>query len=244
MAFNDVVLTASGFSTNLAPNPGFENGNNWTSGIPSTFPNKHVRRYYHTPDRGRTHSGDSQHYGHGITNHGYGYLASDLINVSPSVEYQLKAWLRGQIDPEDSTHGWIIRAYFYDGSSSYIGYTDVETGYTATDISTSWEQKGGAVVAPANAATMRIHLYGFNIAGWVTFDDVTLSSPNTVTKYYMHGSRRVAMRRDENGMSNVYYLLDDHLSTTSTVINSSGNNVSESRHYPFGDDRWTSGTNT
>jgi RHS repeat-associated protein len=59
-----------------------------------------------------------------------------------------------------------------------------------------------------------------------------------VTKYYFHGGKRVAMDRD--GV--VQYLVGDHLGTTSIVLNDQGGVVAESRHYPYGEERWSSGT--
>jgi len=58
------------------------------------------------------------------------------------------------------------------------------------------------------------------------------------TLYYYFGGQRVAMRKD--GM--VYWLVGDHLGTTSLVLDAEGNKVAESRHLPYGEERWTSGT--
>jgi hypothetical protein len=55
--------------------------------------------------------------------------------------------------------------------------------------------------------------------------------------YFFHG-QRVALRRD--GV--VQYLLGDHLGTTSVVLDASGSKVAESRHRPYGGQRWTSAT--
>lgn len=46
------------------------------------------------------------------------------------------------------------------------------------------------------------------------------------------------MRR--NGV--LYYLVGDHLGTTSVVLNAQGNLVAESRHLPYGEERWHSST--
>jgi RHS repeat-associated protein len=64
-----------------------------------------------------------------------------------------------------------------------------------------------------------------------------------VTKYYFlalskTGGSRVAMDRD--GV--VQYLVGDHLGTTSLVLNANGTVHSEARHYPYGEERWSSGT--
>jgi len=55
-----------------------------------------------------------------------------------------------------------------------------------------------------------------------------------VTKYYFAGGKRVAMDRD--GV--VQYLATDHLGSTSLVLDDQGSVVAESRHYPYGEERW------
>jgi len=59
-----------------------------------------------------------------------------------------------------------------------------------------------------------------------------------VTKYYFHAGKRVAMDRD--GV--VQWLVGDHLGTMSLVLNANGTVHSEARHYPYGEERWSSGT--
>jgi RHS repeat-associated protein len=64
-----------------------------------------------------------------------------------------------------------------------------------------------------------------------------------VTRYYFHalsktGASRVAM--DREGV--VQYLATDHLGSTSLVLDDQGSVVAESRHYPYGEERWSSGT--
>ena len=176
VAFDDVELTASGSSTNLAPDPGFENDTDWSAGTNAAFPATHVRRTYYSPEGGRVHSGDTQHYGYGISNHAYGYLTSDPVAVTAGQDYDLHAWLRGQIDGEDALYGWIVRANFYNSSGGYVGYADGEYSYSASSVSTTWQQKGGTVTAPAGAVNAKTQLFAFNIVGWVTFDDITLTA--------------------------------------------------------------------
>jgi hypothetical protein len=59
-----------------------------------------------------------------------------------------------------------------------------------------------------------------------------------VTKYYLAGAQRVAMRK--NGT--LYYLLADHLGSTSLTTNTSGALVSELRYRAWGETRYSSGT--
>jgi RHS repeat-associated protein len=64
-----------------------------------------------------------------------------------------------------------------------------------------------------------------------------------VAKYYYFnplpgtGGQRVAMRRGDE----VYYVLGDHLGSTSLVLNDDGTVHSEVRYYPYGEERWRSG---
>jgi RHS repeat-associated protein/uncharacterized repeat protein (TIGR01451 family) len=59
-----------------------------------------------------------------------------------------------------------------------------------------------------------------------------------VTKYYFIGGQRVAMRKD--GV--LYYLLNDHLGSTSLVTDQSGVEQARQLYKPFGESRWSSGT--
>ena len=55
-----------------------------------------------------------------------------------------------------------------------------------------------------------------------------------VTKYYFHAGKRVAL--DREGV--VQWLVGDHLGSTSLVLDDQGGKVAESRHYPYGEERW------
>ncbi|MBI1879533.1 MAG: hypothetical protein HYR94_15160, partial [Chloroflexi bacterium] len=57
-----------------------------------------------------------------------------------------------------------------------------------------------------------------------------------VTKYYLLGNQRVAMRQG----SVVYYLHGDHLGSTSLTTDQSGALVSQARYLPYGETRWGS----
>jgi RHS repeat-associated protein len=59
-----------------------------------------------------------------------------------------------------------------------------------------------------------------------------------VTQYYFFNGQRIAVRQGDV----LYYIAGDHLGTTSVVLDASGNKVAESRHYPYGVERWSSGT--
>ena len=58
-----------------------------------------------------------------------------------------------------------------------------------------------------------------------------------VTKYYFAGAQRIAMRQD----GTLYYLLSDHLGSTSITTDSTGNKISELRYTAWGEVRYQSG---
>jgi RHS repeat-associated protein len=61
---------------------------------------------------------------------------------------------------------------------------------------------------------------------------VTVSA---VTKYYMFGGQRVAMRQGDV----VYFIHSNHLGSTSLTTDQSGAPVAETRYLPYGEERWT-----
>ena len=58
------------------------------------------------------------------------------------------------------------------------------------------------------------------------------------TQYYTLDSQRIALRQG----STLYYLLSDHLGSTSVTLDAAGNAVSTLRYYPWGTSCYTSGT--
>lgn len=63
-------------------------------------------------------------------------------------------------------------------------------------------------------------------------------STSTMKKYYYHGSTRVAVREG----SSLYYLVGDHLGSTSLAYDTNGNKVGEMRYKAWGEDRYVDGT--
>jgi len=57
-------------------------------------------------------------------------------------------------------------------------------------------------------------------------------STSQMVKYYYAGSQRVAMRQGNPGTA--YYLLGDHLGSTSVTADSAGGKVAELRYPPWG----------
>ncbi len=64
-------------------------------------------------------------------------------------------------------------------------------------------------------------------------------STSSMKKYYYAGSTRVAMRTGSNTLE---YLLGDHLGSQSITTDNNGLNPKEIRYYPWGTERYTSGT--
>jgi RHS repeat-associated protein len=59
-----------------------------------------------------------------------------------------------------------------------------------------------------------------------------------ITKYYYHGSQRIAMRQDDV----VYFIHSDHLGSTSLTTDITGTVLAETRYLPYGEERWITGT--
>ncbi|MEM7128871.1 MAG: RHS repeat-associated core domain-containing protein [Chloroflexota bacterium] len=84
------------------------------------------------------------------------------------------------------------------------------------------------------------HLFTFSATDKVSNrnDSSDSATPNSVTKYYYLGADRVAMRNGDG----VFYLHSDHLGSTSLTTDENGEVVSEKRYYPFGEERFSGGT--
>jgi YD repeat-containing protein len=174
IAFDDVELTDpnSRMVVNLIPDPGFEDGCadcGWTVTASGEFPATSLWRG--TWGTGAPHSGD---YSFVISNHAYGRLTSAEIDVNPTTIYDLYVWVRGEIDPDDSRHGFLIRASYYAWEGSYLGYQNAYTDPTGNTPTTTWQRVGGRITTPADAVRLVITLLDYNSSGWIAFDDVEL----------------------------------------------------------------------
>ncbi len=231
VAYDDVSLVR-GTGTELIPNPGFEGSTGWSEVRASQYPGtSFFRSSWGTAE---PHSGSRAY---ALSNHVYGLLRSDPLPVTAGLQYDLYAWVRGELDAEDSHCNWIIRACFYDSSGAYLSYQNAAYG-GAGSLTTTWQNRGGRVTAPAGAATMRIDLYNYMNSGWAAYDDVTLPVQVSATKYYYLGGQRVALRQG----GTLYYLLTDHLGSTALTANSSGTKTGELRYKAYGETRYASGT--
>ena len=180
VAYDDVelfkIVNGNRSGSNLVTNPGFESGGNWSENPSSAYPGTSF--YRATWGTAAPRSGS---YAYAISNQAYGYLLSDYINILPSTQYDLSAYVRGELDTEDSVGEWIIRAYFYDSSNNVIEYQNAASG-GAGSLTTSWQSEGGRVTTPANAAKLRIQLYDYMNSGWVAYDDIALKE---VVNYHL-----------------------------------------------------------
>jgi hypothetical protein len=166
IAYDDVEMVRVGQTTNLVADPGFDLGTGWTSGPASFAPGTSFWRGGWGMAAGRSGLGYS------ISNQAYGCLYSDPVTVLPEADYDLRTWVRGEIDPDGSLSGWILRAHSYDADGNDLGHSDLAAGSTLT---TTWTKQGGIFTTPAGTTTLRVFLYLHQASGWANFDDVALS---------------------------------------------------------------------
>ena len=166
--------------TNQVTNPGFESSGSWSETRDVNFPGTSFLRSTAAIADEQTDS-----YGYAISNLAYGILESASIAVTGNTNYNLFAYLRGELDTEDSeSGGWIVRAMFYDANNTALPspnqYANAASG-SAGSLTTTWTQKGGQIKTPANAAFVRVRLYNYYNSGWAAFDDVSLVKVGTST---------------------------------------------------------------
>ncbi len=231
VAYDDVSFKAVGSGTELAPDPGFENGTGWSEKSRADHPGTSL--YRGTWGTAASHSGS---YAYSLSNHANGWLESEPLPVSPGAGYDVYAWLRGELDADDSHGQWIVRAAFYRADGSFLSYQDAAWDWAGA-LDTAWQQQGGQVTAPAEAATMRVQLWNYMNSGWVAYDDVSVAGATPSTKYYYFGGQRIAMR--QGGV--VYYLHGDHLGSTSVASNGAGVAHARRWYHPYGSQRAAAG---
>ena len=69
--------------------------------------------------------------------------------------------------------------------------------------------------------------------------EIAADSTESTARYYSIAGQRPAMRNNDGSIN---YLLGDHLGSVSTVVNASGEIISQSRYLPFGELLWEDGT--
>jgi RHS repeat-associated protein len=128
-----------------------------------------------------------------------------------------------------------------DGESGLRGY-DVQYKVGITGTWTSWLTNTSQTQAPFVGEAGESYFFQVratdhvnNESVWVEAGPVAVSA---VTKYYYHGSQRVAMRQGDV----VYFIHSDHLGSTSLTTDITGTLVAETRYLPYGEERWITGT--
>jgi RHS repeat-associated protein len=128
-------------------------------------------------------------------------------------------------------------ARIVDGGAYILGYDAENRLVTVTggvNASFTYDGDGNRVKSVVNTNLTTAFLgkyYEYELNGATT----------TQRFYYYAGSTRVAMRTGINP-STLYYLLGDHLGSTSITTDSIGVKLSESRYYAWGGVRYASGT--
>jgi len=142
----------------------------------------------------------------------------------------------------DGTNGqWVIREVISgtDTLRASVAGTIVKGTLYDVEVQISGSlatlKVGGVVKTSYTFDGMQGGQVGLRIAQAHThFKEVYLRAFSQVTKYYAFGGQRIAMRRDHI----LFFLAADHLGTVSMVLDAAGNVVDESRHYPYGTERW------
>jgi len=123
---------------------------------------------------------------------------------------------------------WGSNTYGYDANGNQIKRTFSDSTSTLTyDAENRYDGDGNRVKSVLGGVTT---YYVGNYYEYV--------NSSTTKKYYYAGGQRVAMRNNNT----LYYLLGDHLGSTSLTANSGGSKVAELRYHPYGETRYTSGT--
>lgn len=169
-----------------------------------------------------------------------GLLQSARMPVTGGADYHLSAWLRGEIGTDGSpeTGGWQVRVRFFDANhDEIIGGAITAASGGPGSLNTDWRQEGELFMNPAGAVEASVELVSHLTSGWVAFDDVALVRQLSTEKYYYSGTQRVAMDKD----GEVFYLLGDHLGSTSIVVDGSGDQISRTLYRAWGEVRYSEG---
>jgi RHS repeat-associated protein len=171
VAYDNVDLKKVGTSTNLVTNPGFEDAAGWSEWRSSSYPGTSFLRATSGTAAPPPQSGL---YAYAISNHSQGNLQSDSVSVTPNSDYDLYAFIRGELDPDDSHGAWRLRVNYYDSAGTYLTYQDAASGNPG-GLTAAWQYLGGRITTPANAASLKVRLYSYQTSGWIAIDDVSLT---------------------------------------------------------------------
>jgi RHS repeat-associated protein len=124
-----------------------------------------------------------------------------------------------------TTYFYRVRAH---NAGGYSGYSNTASATIVCSILVGPAQAGLNAPKSAQAATL-----------------APAPAGQLWRSYYFAGSTRVAMRVDgdpDATKNGVFYLVGDHLGSTSLTLDSNGNKIGELRYKPFGETRYTWGS--
>jgi|GEM_PF-1068994 len=175
VAFDDISFKKSRTTIELVEDPGFELGTSWTTSqvSPATW----FWRGGVAESSPRTGS-----YAYAITNMVYGSLTSKLTPITSGAQYDVSAWVRGEIKGYQSSGGFIMRVNAYDADGQYLSYTDLAASYLGNTLTPAWQQLVHTYTPPAGAAYIRVLLYNHRASGWVAFDELSVKKTGTTTE--------------------------------------------------------------
>jgi len=184
----------------------------------------------------------------GVTQATYGYDAigniqntrttNQLWYAGPGYAHPHAPWLEVQ-----SGNTYIPFAYDANGNTtSYAWYSyayDAENRRTGNASGVTYHYAGdGSLVKRTTSTGKTLYVGGIF--------EKNVNNSGTVLKvfnYYTLGGRRVAMRQFNFGATpgTLYFLLADHLGSTTNVLTSAGASQSSLRYWPYGETRSSSG---
>ena len=116
--------------------------------------------------------------------------------------------------------------------STSVGTEETQESIEEEEVTYSYTYNGdGAMAIEATGVITTVYIGSYY--------QYVISDTQVITRsYYYAGAQRVAMRDD----GTLYYLLSDHLGSTSITLDASGNKVAEMRYKPWGEVRYESGS--
>ena len=233
-----LVLLTTGGGGNLLAGADFESGSGWNERPDPQHP---ATAFYRGGELVKPRdNGQTNENVYVISNLADGVLQSVKLPVTGSTLYHLSAWLRGEIGAGGSpeTGRWEVRVRFFDANENEIieGTVTAASG-GAGSLNIDWRQEGELFMTPSGAVEASVELVSHLTSGWVAFDDVAFVRQLSTEKYYYAGTQRVAM--DDDGQ--VFYLLGDHLGSTSVMVPSVGGPNRTRLYKPWGELRYSEG---
>jgi RHS repeat-associated protein len=185
----------------------------------------------------------------GLYNETYGYNAS-TGNLSSKAG---NSYTYGDTAHPHAATQLDLNIYAYDPNGNMTTRTiEISTGTLAT-YTLGYDAEGR--LTSVSGATTAAFVYdgdGNRVKSTIGTQTVAYIGPrveynlttNTMTRYYLFGSERIAMRvldkwKTPNETNNVYYTLSDHLGSASVMTDTSGNRKTEYRYTAWGEDRYT-----